>query len=81
MADRTFLLVPAQTLVAKWLSSFKEFPMRQKPASFSLDAVMTKIQASPAEQPLEPTGSPTGKPGEPQKSQPPEPETEPEAKP
>ena len=43
MANRAFLLVPAQTLVAEWLSSFKEFPPRQKPASFNLDSVMDKM--------------------------------------
>jgi len=31
-------------LVAQWLESFKEFPPRQKPASFNLDEVMSKIQ-------------------------------------
>ena len=41
--DRAYLLVPAQAYVASWLSSFKEFPPRQKPASFSLDQVMKKL--------------------------------------
>ena len=41
--DRVFLLVPAQAYVANWLASFKEFPPRQKPASFSLDQVMQKL--------------------------------------
>jgi arylsulfatase len=40
---RVFLLVPAQGYVANWISSFKEFPPRQKPASFSLDEVMKKL--------------------------------------
>jgi arylsulfatase len=35
--------VPSQAVVARWLESFKEFPPRQKPASFSLDAVMQKL--------------------------------------
>jgi arylsulfatase len=39
---RVFLLVPAQAFVAKWLTSFKDFPPRQKPASFSIDEVMKK---------------------------------------
>jgi len=43
-ADRMFLLVPAQAYVAQWLSSFKEFPPRQKPATFSIDQVMQKLQ-------------------------------------
>ena len=42
-ADRAFLQVPAQTLVAQWLNSFKEFPIRQKPASFNLDRVVEKF--------------------------------------
>ena len=41
--ERVYLLVPAQAYVAKWISSFKEFPPRQKPASFSLDQVMQKL--------------------------------------
>jgi arylsulfatase len=41
--DRSFVVVPAQALVAKWLDSFKEFPVRQKPASFNLDDVMAKL--------------------------------------
>ena len=43
MADRAFLVVPSQALVARWLTSFKEFPIRQKPASFSLERVMEKL--------------------------------------
>ena len=42
--DRTFLLVPAQAYVSKFLSTFKEFPPRQKPGSFSLDHVLEKMQ-------------------------------------
>ncbi len=43
MVDRAFLLVPAQAIAAQWISSFKEFPPRQKPASFNLDSVMDKM--------------------------------------
>jgi hypothetical protein len=46
-AHRMFVLVPAQAYVAKWLSSFQEFPPRQKPASFSIDEVMKKLEAGP----------------------------------
>jgi arylsulfatase len=42
--DRTFLLVPAQTYVGKFLSTFKEFPPRQKPGTFSLDHVLETLQ-------------------------------------
>jgi arylsulfatase A-like enzyme len=44
--ERAFLLVPAQAFVQNWLMSFKEFPPRQKPASFSLDQVMAKLSES-----------------------------------
>jgi arylsulfatase len=46
MAERAFLIVPAQAIAAKWLDSFKEFPPRQKPASFSLSEVMDKMTAA-----------------------------------
>jgi arylsulfatase len=42
-SHRLFMFVPAQALVAQWLSSFKEYPIRQKPASFNLDAVMQSL--------------------------------------
>ena len=46
--ERAFALVPAQTFVAKWLASFKEFPPRMKPASFSLDQVMDQLTSPPS---------------------------------
>jgi arylsulfatase len=47
MADRAFLLVPAQAIAAQWLESFKEFPIRQKPASFSLENVVQAATPHP----------------------------------
>ena len=44
LIDRAFLLVPAQTYVANFLSTFKKFPPRQKAASFSLDKVLETLQ-------------------------------------
>ncbi|MEJ2594570.1 MAG: arylsulfatase [bacterium] len=44
MIDRAYLLVPAQTYVGNFLETFKEFPPRQKAASFSLDQVMEKLE-------------------------------------
>ena len=44
MMDRIYLLVPAQTYVGKFLSTFKEYPPRMKPASFSLDKVMEVME-------------------------------------
>jgi arylsulfatase len=44
LIDHAFLLVPAQAYVAKFLTTFKEFPPSQTPASFTLDQVMKKLQ-------------------------------------
>jgi len=41
--ERAFLLVPAQAYVGRFLETFREFPPRQKAASFSLDQVMEKL--------------------------------------
>jgi arylsulfatase len=43
MFRHIFLLVPAQAIVAEFLATFKEFPPRQKAASFSLDQVIAKM--------------------------------------
>ncbi|WP_223170432.1 sulfatase-like hydrolase/transferase [Microbacterium sp. NIBRBAC000506063] len=48
MLDRVFLLVPAQSYVARMLSSLVEFPPRQKPASFTIDQVLAKLEAATA---------------------------------
>jgi len=42
--DRAFAFVPAQAIVAKLLDSFKEYPIRQKPASFTVGDVLEKLQ-------------------------------------
>jgi arylsulfatase len=44
MADRAFLLVPAQFIVAEYLKTFEQFPPRQKPASFSIDEALEKAR-------------------------------------
>jgi arylsulfatase len=44
--EHVFLLVPAQQYVAQFLSTFKEFPPRQKPGSFSLERVVESLQPS-----------------------------------
>ncbi|WP_028113398.1 arylsulfatase [Ferrimonas kyonanensis] len=44
LLDHAFMFVPAQAYVGKFLETFKEFPPRQKAASFSLDQVMEKLQ-------------------------------------
>ena len=43
---RVFLLVPAQEKVAAFLSTFKEFPPRQKAASFTIDQVLEQLQTA-----------------------------------
>ncbi|WP_411293090.1 hypothetical protein [Streptomyces sp. CBMA123] len=40
-----FLLVPAQRVVADFLSTFKEFPPRQKAGSFTIDQVLANLVA------------------------------------
>ena len=47
LLDHAFLVVPAQDEVGRFLATFKEFPPRQKAASFSLDKVM-EAMTSPA---------------------------------
>jgi arylsulfatase len=46
IVDHAFLMVPAQAYVGQFLATFKEFPPRQKPASFTIDQVMEKMQTS-----------------------------------
>jgi arylsulfatase A-like enzyme len=41
--QRAFLFVPAQALVAQFVETFKEFPPRQKPSSFSVDEVLATM--------------------------------------
>jgi arylsulfatase len=42
--DHAYLLVPAQAYVGKFLGTFKEYPPRQKAASFSVDEVLQMLQ-------------------------------------
>ena len=41
--ERAFALMPAQAFVAQWLQSFKDFPPRQKAATFGIDQVMDQL--------------------------------------
>jgi arylsulfatase len=45
-SERMFVLAPAAAYVGQWLQSFKDFPPRMKPGSFSLDRVMEAATAS-----------------------------------
>jgi arylsulfatase len=49
MADRAFLLVPAQAIVAQYLKTFEQFPPRQRPSSFSVDQALEKARQQEAE--------------------------------
>ncbi|MEI6162647.1 MAG: sulfatase-like hydrolase/transferase, partial [Roseococcus sp.] len=42
--ERAFAFVPAQTYVARFLATFRDFPPRQTPASFSMDQVMAQLR-------------------------------------
>ncbi|MEM0967078.1 MAG: arylsulfatase [Verrucomicrobiota bacterium] len=44
LLDRAYLLVPAQVYVAQFIETFKEFPPRQKAASFNLEQVMEMLE-------------------------------------
>jgi arylsulfatase len=44
LLDRAYLLVPAQAYVAQFLATFRDYPPRQKAASFSLDDVMESLK-------------------------------------
>tara|TARA_B100001179_G_scaffold229384_2_gene215013 strand:+ start:93 stop:548 length:456 start_codon:yes stop_codon:yes gene_type:complete len=44
LLDHSFLALPAQSYVANFLETFKEFPPRMKAASFSLDQVMEALE-------------------------------------
>jgi arylsulfatase len=47
LIDHVFFLVPAQSYVGNFLKTFKEFPPRQKAASFSVDEAMKMLQEAP----------------------------------
>jgi len=40
MVEHLFAMYAAQAIIGEWLSSFKEFPPRQKSASFSIDQIV-----------------------------------------
>jgi arylsulfatase len=45
-SERMFVLAPASFYVGQWLESFRNFPPRMKPGSFSLDRVMESVTAA-----------------------------------
>jgi arylsulfatase A-like enzyme len=46
--EHAFVLVPAQAIVGRHLTSFREFPPRQRPGSFSVEQAMEMLRAPPA---------------------------------
>jgi arylsulfatase len=44
LLDHAFLLVPTQAIVQRFLGTFREFPPRQKAASFTVDQALAKLQ-------------------------------------
>jgi len=44
--DHVYLLIPMQTYVGQFLQTFKDYPPRQKAASFTVDQVMEKLTDS-----------------------------------
>jgi arylsulfatase len=44
--QRAFLFVPAQAFVAQFIGTFKDFPPRQKPSSFSVDQIMSQLESA-----------------------------------
>jgi arylsulfatase len=44
--DHAFMVVPAQAYVGKFLATFKDYPPRQKAASFTVDQIMNRLQSS-----------------------------------
>jgi arylsulfatase len=44
LIDHAFMLVPAQAYVGQFLMTFKDYPQRQKAASFNMDEVMQKLK-------------------------------------
>ena len=42
--DHAFLVVPTQDYVGQFLATFRDYPQRQKAASFNLDEVLAKLK-------------------------------------
>jgi arylsulfatase len=44
--NKAYMIMAAQAIVAPFLETFKEFPPRQKAASFTIDQAMEKMESS-----------------------------------
>ena len=49
LLDHAFLLVPAQDYVAQFLLTFRDYPQRQKAASFNMDEILAKLRETNAQ--------------------------------
>ncbi|MGY6216778.1 arylsulfatase [Methylolobus aquaticus] len=47
--DHAYLLLPAADYVGRFLQTFKEYPPRQKAASFTIDQVLEQLKAPPSQ--------------------------------
>jgi len=46
LMDRSYLIVPAIRKVGEYLKTYKDFPPRQRPATFSIDQIIEKLEAA-----------------------------------
>ncbi len=46
LIDHAFIMVPAQAYVGQFLMTFKDYPQRQKAATFNMDEVLQKLKES-----------------------------------
>jgi arylsulfatase len=46
LIDSDYIILAATTLVAQFLATFREFPPRQKAASFTIDQVVAKLESA-----------------------------------
>lgn len=44
--ERSYLALPAQAIVGRFLMTFKDFPPRQRPGSFTIDQALEKMAAA-----------------------------------
>ena len=48
--EHAFVIVPAQAIVGQFLTTFQEYPPRQRPGSFSVEQAMEKLRNPPVGQ-------------------------------
>jgi arylsulfatase A-like enzyme len=47
LLERAFLVVPTQAIVGQFIATFRNFPPRQRPSSFSVDQIMEQLLSKP----------------------------------